>query len=114
MKLNNRESSNTKSISWDQWIEDYQPIIKEDGSLLDADPRCKEVKAEDFLAALKENRIWTECDSDQPESLTGTYIVSGQHIVNMNRYFITEKPFTQEVIVSDEKDEISSNCINNQ
>ena len=84
-------------LTSDEWIEQYDPIFDEDGTLVDYDPRIDEgfglpsLKRQDLETAIAENRAWTMLDTDGH-----LYIVSGTHTVNMLSYHITEKPYNED------------------
>jgi hypothetical protein len=95
-----------KTISWDEWIDTYNPFIDNEGCIIDFDPRINSDRTskEQLEKAIAENRVWAECDSEDPNGRYGTFIQSGLHRVNLNRIFVTKEPYTEVVLVPDEQD----------
>lgn len=87
-------------IPYDEWFEEYQPIINE----IAGDEQYQfETYGDELQYVLQQDdkHIWTEMDGDQ-----GVSIVSGYHLVNRIQYYITVKPWTEdtEIPVSIDKE----------
>jgi len=80
-------------LTYDEWYDKYQPITN---TFTGYEEKHFETFGEevDFVRSQDDNLIWTEIDGDE-----GTYIVSGFHFVNRIHYFITEKPWEEDVEV---------------
>lgn len=85
-----------KEINLEQWINEYKPIFIGD-ELKDFDLFREELKKYD------NNFIWTEISCDDEEM----YIITGLHIVNKFRIFITEIPWNDENIQVNDNEMIS-------
>lgn len=80
-------------IPYDEWFEEYQPIINE----IAGDEQYQfETYGDELQYVLQQDdkHIWTEMDGDQ-----GISIVSGYHLVNRIQYYITKKPWTEDTEV---------------
>lgn len=87
-------------LPYDEWFEQYQPIIND----IAGDEQYQfETYGDELQYVLQQDdkHIWTEMDGDQ-----GVSIVSGYHLVNRIQYYITVKPWTEdiEIPVSIEKE----------
>ena len=49
----------------------------------------------DYVSQQDEKFVWTELDGDE-----GVYIVSGYHFVNRIQYYITNKPWTEDTMIT--------------
>jgi hypothetical protein len=86
----------TKIYTYDAWVRDFQPMPnhlrnQDHGLELPYETYGEEVE---YVKLQDEKHIWTEVDGD-----SGTYILSGWHFVNRIQYYITNKPWTDDVEV---------------
>lgn len=81
------------SISYEKWIEDYDPIKNHITKDAPFDGMMFETYGEDYDFVKKniQKFIWTLVDGDG-----GSYILSGFHVVNRLGYFICENPISEE------------------
>lgn len=84
------------NLTMDEWVDTYKPI-KNPNNDWGGDYSSFETYSPDvtFVSAQPDNTIWTEIDGDE-----GVYIVSGYHLVNRIQYYITEKPWVEDVVVT--------------
>lgn len=84
------------SIPFHQWCADYHPTLNHHQPDAPLDGRMFETFGEEHktVQASASNRIWTLIETDGE-----MYIVSGWHFVNRLGYFVTEKPWSQEIHV---------------
>lgn len=89
-------------ITLDEWVDTYKPVINPNNDW-GGEYSAFETFTPDvtFVSSQPDNTIWTEMDSGE-----GVSIVSGYHLVNRIQYYITEKPWTEdiEIPVSIEKE----------
>jgi hypothetical protein len=78
-------------MTYDYWEANFKPIKN---SLVKYDQLHFETYGEEaeFVQKADNKYIWTEVDGDE-----GTYIISGYHWVNRIHYYITEKPWEDEM-----------------
>ena len=81
----------SKFYTYDSWVETFKPIKNH---LRKHEDIAFETYGEEveFVQKADNKYIWTEVDGD-----SGTYIVAGYHFVNRFQYFITEKPWEDEL-----------------
>jgi len=84
-----------KRIPYDEWWETYKPIKNEHS--IDSDYSgitAFETYGDELQYVLQQDdkHIWTEMDGDQ-----GVSIVNGYHLVNRIQYYITVKPWTEDI-----------------
>jgi hypothetical protein len=82
-------------LTQDEWEEKYLPI-KNPNNDWGGDYSSFETYSPDvtFVSEQPDNTIWTEMDGED-----GVYIVSGYHLVNRIQYYITQKPWTEDVSI---------------
>lgn len=83
-------------IEFEDWIDEYEPIMNDDGEKLkDYHPNIinnkEKIEAQD---AVSENRIWTLVDSEN-----GLVITNGLHWVNRLDVYITKKSYKKDEII---------------
>jgi hypothetical protein len=81
-------------MTYDYWVDNFIPIVNtiaEDHGedLIYFDTHGDEGE---FVKTQPNENIWTEVDGD-----SGTYIIAGYHWVNRIQYYITNKPWTDEM-----------------
>lgn len=76
-------------ITWDEWEDTYLPTT----------PLAYDSQ-EDIPADVPFDRIWTMIDGN------GRYanLINGYRIINRLGYFVTEKPWTEDVFVTNDKE----------
>ena len=81
----------SKFYTYQAWVDTFQPIAN---SIRNNGDTAFETYGDefDFVSKADNKHIWTEVDGDE-----GTYIVSGYHFVNRIQYYITNKPWTDEM-----------------
>lgn len=78
-------------LTYDEWFDKYHPIINE----IAGDEQYQfETYGDELQYVLQQDdrHIWTEMDGDN-----GVYIVSGYHLVNRIQYYITTKPWKEDI-----------------
>jgi hypothetical protein len=86
-------------MDFDEWCETYKPIVNHIDNNASFDNGEGGIMFEtygeevEFVKAQDENRIWMYGDGDDG----GSYIWSGWGFVNRLGYFITDKPFANDV-----------------
>lgn len=78
-------------ITYDEWLEQYMPLVDEDGNPLEFETYGEAYK---LITETDPSFVWTRRDDGEV-----CYISSGRHWVNRDCYFITSVPFTEDVIV---------------
>ena len=86
----------SKFMTYDYWVENFQPIVNTVIEDHGEDTIHFETYGDEYEAVkqayeINPNTIWTEVDGDE-----GSYIIAGWHFVNRIHYYITEKPWTDE------------------
>jgi len=86
-----------RHLSFEEWFDNYEPIMGEDGEhLKDFDPKTIDSDEDNklFDRSAEDNKLWTLVDTE-----TGLVIINGFHFVNKMQVFITKKSYeTQEII----------------
>jgi len=84
-------------LDFDAWCDEYKPITNHIYTNASFDGLMFETYGEEyeFVKAQNENRIWMYGDGDDG----GTYIWSGWGFVNRIGYFISDKPFADNVTI---------------
>lgn len=82
----------SKFMTYDHWYDTYEPIKN---TLVGYDQIHFETYGAEYeeVKSANPNNVWTEVDGDE-----GTYIISGLHWVNRIHYYITEKPWDDDMI----------------
>ena len=82
-------------ITLDEWVDTYQPVINPNNDW-GGGYSAFETYGDDLQYVLQQDdrHIWTEIEHDE-----GVTIVTGYHLVNRLQYFITIKPWTDDVEV---------------
>jgi hypothetical protein len=82
-------------ITLDEWVDTYQPVINPNNDW-GGGYSSFETYGDDLQYILQQDdkHIWTEIEHDE-----GVTIVAGYHLVNRLQYFITIKPWTDDVEV---------------
>ena len=89
-------------LTYNEWEDSFKPIHNPSSD----DPDFWGCMFETFGKDLEEvkqyqnNQIWTLVDNNPNSSYLD--VVSGFHLVNRMGYFVTEVPWTEEVLVSNE------------
>ena len=86
----------TKLYTYDKWVEEFQPMPnhlrnQDNGLEMTYETYGDEVE---YVKLQDDNHIWTEVDGD-----FGTYIISGWHYVNRIHYYITNRPWKEDIEV---------------
>lgn len=86
----------SKIYTYDAWVRDFQPMAnhlrnQDHGLELSYETYGDE---DEYVRLQDNNNVWTEVDGD-----AGCYIVSGYHWVNRIQYYITNKPWSEDVEV---------------
>ena len=81
-------------MTYDYWVDNYQPMPnhlrkQHNGLELAYETYGEEVE---YVKLQDEKNIWTEVDGD-----FGTYIISGWHFINRIQYYITNKPWDDDI-----------------
>jgi hypothetical protein len=82
------------AYTYDAWFKEFEPIpnhITKYPDILHFETYGEEYE---FVKAQDPNHVWTEVDADE-----GTYIVAGWHYVNRIHYYITNKPWNDDIEV---------------
>ena len=84
-------------LDFDDWCDEYKPITNHIDTNASFDGLMFETYGDEyeFVKAQNENRIWMYGDGDDG----GTYIWSGWGFVNRIGYFISDKPFADNVTI---------------
>jgi hypothetical protein len=84
-------------LDFDTWCDEYKPITNHIDTNASFDGLMFETYGDEyeFVKAQNENRIWMYGDGDDG----GTYIWSGWGFVNRIGYFISDKPFADNVTI---------------
>ena len=81
-------------MSNEEWYNTYNPMVNH---LNDDNGIAFETYGdeEDYVRQQDDRHVWTEMDGDN-----GVYIVNGMHFVNRIQYYITNKPWTDDVTIT--------------
>ena len=80
-------------MSNEQWEKTYLPMVN---SITNEGISYETYgDEEDYVRQQDERHVWTEMDGDN-----GVYIVNGMHYVNRIQYYITNKPWTDDVTIT--------------
>ena len=80
-------------MSNEQWEKTYLPMVNNiTNEGISYETYGDEV---DYVSQQDERHVWTEMDGDN-----GVYIVNGMHYVNRIQYYITNKPWTDDVTIT--------------
>lgn len=96
MKNSTINDSEQITLSFKEWIHEYQPILDNEGLLIDIDPRYYDhISPEEYANALIENRVWSE-----HTNFIDSIIVNKElsHCSNETiGYFITKKQYNPSI-----------------
>lgn len=84
----------SKFYTYDAWVKEFQPMpnhLRAQRDFLELPYETYGEEAE-YVKLQDEKHIWTEVDGD-----SGTYIIAGYHWVNRIQYYITNKPWTDDM-----------------
>jgi hypothetical protein len=87
----------TKIYTRDAWVRDFQPMVNPNNNWGEgATYSSWETYGDDdeYVRQQDNNFVWTEVDGEE-----GCYIISGYHWINRIHYFITNRPWTDDIEV---------------
>jgi hypothetical protein len=88
-------------ITWEEWEATYQPTPNPDSPEQEVFWQAFYDDLGDIPEGTPRNRIWTMIDG----SGRYTELVSGVYIINRLGYFITDVPWTEDVYVTNDKEQ---------